>query len=300
MGARWPDINRLHMLVEFDRLGSLAAVSESLSYSSSAVSQQMSTLQREVGVGLVRKRGKALELTEAGHLMVSVAKRVLLELEEAETRVAELGAAVGGRLKVACLQTVAQGLLPAAIELLAERHSQLTIDLVQDETLESLESLIGGAVHVAIAERYETMADRVHDDVTQLDLFTEPMFLATTVGHEKQDGGAALLAQAHWVLEPRSSPCGRWAVDWCRRQGFEPHIRYESSDLLTHVRFIERDLAVGFLPKLLAPHVPPSVQLLPLAAPQTRTVFLSTRTATRRHPAVKALHEALVEVHQRA
>ncbi|WP_018600025.1 LysR family transcriptional regulator [Mycobacterium sp. 155] len=297
----WPDIGRLHMLVEFERLGSLAAVAESLSYSSSAVSQQMTTLQKEVGAELVRKRGKALELTDQGRLMAQIAKHVLLELETARTAIAASSETIHGQLRVACLQTVTQVLLPETIVDLRKRFPDFSIELVQGESLESLESLVGGAVSVAIAERFDTFTDRVRTDLTSVELFTEPMSLITRVGAlplhaadatDEQSWREALSA-ADWVFEPLSSPSGQWALEWCRRQGFEPRVRYESGDLLSHLRLIERGLAFGFIPHIIAATLPRGIAMHPLDATQTRTVYLSTWTATADHPGVIELTRGL-------
>lgn len=298
VAPRWPDINRLHILVEFDRLGSLAAVAKSLSFTSSAVSQQMSKLQKEVGVELVRKRGKALELTEQGHFMVQVATRVLLELENAVSEVAGEAARVSGVLRIGALQTVIQKLLPEALELLAERYPMLTVELVQEEMPESVDRLIGGTVNVAIVEQFDAITDTVHRDMVRYSLFEEPMMLACRDDSIDSDLDPETLAGQRWVFEPGPSPAGRWAVDWCRRRGFEPCVRFESPDLLSHLRLIERGLAVGFVPHIMRGDVPQNLRLHRLPGAQ-REVFLSTGVSTSRHPAVLELVTLLRRLHQR-
>ncbi|MFT3943361.1 MAG: LysR family transcriptional regulator [Ancrocorticia sp.] len=284
------------MLIEFERLGSLAAVAESLSYSKSAVSQQMATLQKEVGAELVLKRGKALELTDQGHAMVRVAKKVLRELEDATTAIAREQGTLSGMLRIACLQSVTQKLLPQAISLLSERHPQLSIELVQDETIESVQSLIGGTVHVAIGEQFENVTVPLHQNVALIDLFSEPMMMAARP--DVMDLGASVdqLAKQRWVLEPPSSPCGRWALDWCRRRGFEPRVQFVSEDLLSHIRLIEHGLAVGFLPHLVSPDVSDRVSMHAVTD-GTRQVHLSTRVPMCEHPAVLELAETLQDLH---
>src|ERR671931_198093 len=77
------DPRRLAVLREFAAQGTIARAAEALSFTPSAVSQQLSQLQREAGVQLFRKTGRRLELTDAGRTLV--ARAVELFEAEAET-----------------------------------------------------------------------------------------------------------------------------------------------------------------------------------------------------------------------
>ncbi|MEO8222004.1 MAG: LysR family transcriptional regulator, partial [Specibacter sp.] len=63
------ELHQLQMLRELGELGSVKAVAETLSVTSSAVSQQISLLQRQVDTPLTRKDGRNLVLTEAGQVL---------------------------------------------------------------------------------------------------------------------------------------------------------------------------------------------------------------------------------------
>ena len=57
------DVRKLRLLRELGRLGTIAAVADAFSYTPSAVSQQLSALEREAGVPLLRRVGRRVELT---------------------------------------------------------------------------------------------------------------------------------------------------------------------------------------------------------------------------------------------
>ena len=82
------DVRRLRLLVELSRRGTLAAVAEALAYSPSSVSQQLSQLEKEVGVPLLVQVGRRAQLTPQAELLVGHAQAVLERLEEAEADVA--------------------------------------------------------------------------------------------------------------------------------------------------------------------------------------------------------------------
>ena len=88
------DVRRLRLLRELQTRGTVTAVAEALSYTPSAVSQQLATLEREAGVPLVERHGRRLRLTDAGRGLAGHAGAVIERLELAE---AELAAAAAAR-----------------------------------------------------------------------------------------------------------------------------------------------------------------------------------------------------------
>src|SRR5829696_8217781 len=95
------DVRRLRLLSELHERGTVTAVAEALSYTPSAVSQQLATLEREAGVALLERDGRRLRLTDAGRLLVEHAEAVIARLELAESELAAAaGEGVAGRVRV--------------------------------------------------------------------------------------------------------------------------------------------------------------------------------------------------------
>lgn len=82
------EIRHLAVLRELGERGSLAAVARALHVSSSAISQQISVLQRQAGVPLTEKRGRRLVLTPAGTALAAAAADVSRALARADEAVA--------------------------------------------------------------------------------------------------------------------------------------------------------------------------------------------------------------------
>ncbi|MDA0636788.1 LysR family transcriptional regulator, partial [Nonomuraea sp. MCN248] len=68
------DPRKLHLLRELSRRGTIAAVAEAAAFTPSAVSQQLSALEREAGVPLLERTGRTVTLTPAGWLLVGHAQ----------------------------------------------------------------------------------------------------------------------------------------------------------------------------------------------------------------------------------
>ena len=126
-------LKRLHLLVELSRRGTIAAVAEALSYSPSAVSQQLSALEKEAGATLLEPVGRRVRLTPEAEMLVTHAEAVLAELERAETGLEASRTTVGGRLRVAAFQTAVLSLVPAALTTLHREHPRLRVEVAQLE-----------------------------------------------------------------------------------------------------------------------------------------------------------------------
>ncbi len=102
------------------------------------------------------------------------------------------------------------------------------------------------------------------------------------------------LADHPWVMEPEGTAARHWATALCRDAGFEPDVRFETTDLLLHLRLVEQKHAAAFLPDLLWTGRPPTVALRQLPrGRRARRIFTVVRRGRSRHPAVLACRDAL-------
>src|SRR4029079_13739467 len=78
------EVRKLRVLRELSERGTIAATAEALSFTPSAISQQLSALERETGVELLAREGRRLTLTEPARRLVARTDEVLAALEAAE------------------------------------------------------------------------------------------------------------------------------------------------------------------------------------------------------------------------
>src|SRR4051812_40166847 len=109
------DVQRLRLLRELERRGTLAEVARALSYSPSAISQQLSQLEAETGVRLLERVGRGVRLTEQARVLTAHTDVILERLELAEADLAASLDDVAGTLRVASFQTVLLALVPATL-----------------------------------------------------------------------------------------------------------------------------------------------------------------------------------------
>ena len=311
------DVRRLRLLVELSQRGTLSAVADALSYSPSSVSQQLSQLEKEVGVPLLVQVGRRVQLTPQAELLVGHAQVVLERLEEAEADVARSLTTVGGTVRIAVFQSAAHAVVPQALTLLAAEHPALRVEVTEREPELALFDVAARDFDLVVAEQYPGYTRPLHPELDRVPLAQDAIRLALPPAHAPagrgtpagrgapqarietpsadpaDPAGLAAAASMPWVMEPRGTASREWAEQLCRQAGFEPDVRFETADLMAHIRLIRSGNAAGLLPDLVWAGERPSVRLSPLPGDPQRAVFSSTRRAAARRPAVVAARDAL-------
>ncbi|WP_328875560.1 LysR substrate-binding domain-containing protein [Streptomyces sp. NBC_00287] len=294
------DLHRLRLLRELKHRGTLAAVATALSYAPSSVSQQLSQLEAEVGVPLLEPVGRRVRLTAQAEILVAHTEAVLERLERAEADIAASLTDLTGTLRIASFQTAALALVPTALGLLRDQHPQLRVHVTHMEPEKALPALQARDFDLVLAEEYPGNPNPRPAELEQKDLLDDPLYLALPQPTDTGDADgptAALrsLADHPWVMEPEDTAARHWAMTLCRSVGFEPDVRFETTDLLLHQRLVEQKHAAAFLPGLVWSGQPPTITLHRLPRGQrTRRIFTVARRGRSRHPAVQACRDALL------
>lgn len=291
-------MKRLRLLWELDVRGTVAAVAEALSYSPSAISQQLALLEREAGVPLLRRVGRTLELTPAAHALVAETHELLAGLERAEAALHRAHAEVSGTVRLAVFQTAMLALMPQVLERLHRTHPALRVEMVQHEPAAGLEETWARGFDLVVAEQYPGHAAPHFAGLDRQPLLADRIsFAAPEIGvGDPEFARVHSLADAAalpWVMEPEGAASRHWALQTCRSAGFEPDIRYETADLQAHVRLVETGNAVALLPGLVHSGAALRMRRIDLAGEPQRTVFTAARAAAFGYPALEAVRDAL-------
>ncbi len=286
------DLHRLRLLRELARLGTINAVAQALSYSPSAVSQQLATLERETGTVLLEPDGRRVRLTPSAQVLVEHAEVLLAQAQRAQADLARAASEPMGRLRVGAFQSAVLTLIPPALLALQARHPDLRIEVSELEPETALPALVSGDLDLVIAEEYPGHELPRAAQIERSTLLADPLRLVTP----RAWGSVALadLAERPFVLEPEGTTSRTWSLTECRRAGFEPDVRYASTDLQIHVRLVECGLAAALLPDLCGAHVRPGLRIHDLRGQPEREIFWSVRAGAMHHPNVQVFTQALV------
>jgi DNA-binding transcriptional LysR family regulator len=144
------NVGRLRVLIEVARQGSFSAAADTLSYTQSAVSQQIATLEAETGTTLLERHPRGVRLTAAGEALVQHAEGILARLEAAEAELAAIAGLRAGRLRMASFPTAGATLMPLAIATFRSRHPDIVLTLSEGEPEQIAPRLRAGELDLAL------------------------------------------------------------------------------------------------------------------------------------------------------
>jgi len=292
------DVRRMRVLKSVAEEGSIAAAAQALSFTPSAVSQQIATLEREAGVSLVERGPRSIRLTDAGRALVEHTEGILASLEAAEAEIQAIAGVRGGILRLASFPTAYATIMPAAIAEFRSRHPAVELTLTEADPLMSLARVKSGELDLALLYEYDYVP-LPEEDALERDILTDdPIRVLLPRGHRETRRRAVsldTLAEERWITSTARSSCHEFVSRACRAAGFEPSIGFESDDHGVWQGLVAAGVGVALAPDLALEHLHPGVEARPVALqPLKRRIYTAYR-AGGRSPAIDAMLEVLRE-----
>jgi DNA-binding transcriptional LysR family regulator len=222
------DLRRIMLLRDLADLGTLTAVAERRSISSSAVSQQLRVLEDETGAILFRRDGRTLGLTRSGRVLVEHARIILGAVDDAMSALAATRDQVSGQIAVASFNLGVPTFAAPLIRRLSTAEPHLQLRLQQADTDDALRLLRQGEVDIAITYRCDFEAQDVLSGLSREVLLVEPfVLLAPAELHARvRSRGLAALAEQSWVTGLANSILDTALLRAAERAGFTPQITH--------------------------------------------------------------------------
>lgn len=148
------DVQRLKVLREVAEHGSFTAAARALSYTPSAISQQIAVLEREAGATLVERGPRGVTLTEPGRLLAKEADEILGRLAAAELELQALAGLRAGLLRLGWFATAGATLMPRAIAAFQQRCPDIELQLLQGDPDECIPRLRARELELALDDRW--------------------------------------------------------------------------------------------------------------------------------------------------
>jgi len=288
------DVRRLRTLREVALHGTIRAAAESLSFTPSAVSQQLSALEREVGCQLLERRGRSVHLTAAGRVLVERAEPILAQLADAEAEAKAVAGTGESPVRIASFAS-------AAASIVADAAAAGTLDahIVEVDPRVGFARLKAGEVDVAILWEYDFVPLRVSGAVELVPLFDDPIDVVMPRSHPAAGGPdveLADLADEPWINSTEASSCHPFLQRACVAAGFEPRIAAETVDHRTLHHLVASGVGLAVIPVLSQLDLPPSLVARPIrTSPPKRRIHAAFRRASAADPRVQRALERLQE-----
>src|SRR6478672_5841186 len=172
------NVGRLNAFREVVARGSFSEAADALSYSQSAVSQAIATLEGEAGMPLIERARGGARPTAAGAALAGHVNGILAQMETAEDELTAIAAGRGGHLRTASFPTAGATLMPQAIAGFRASHPGVEISLAEGDPEEIGPRLRAGEFDLALLFEFEGVGERLSAGLRRFDLLEDPLHLA--------------------------------------------------------------------------------------------------------------------------
>ncbi|WP_405837890.1 LysR family transcriptional regulator [Streptomyces sp. NBC_01518] len=290
------NLERLRTLDALARHGSVSGAAEGLHVTTSAVSQQMSKLEREVGQQLLAKNGRGVRLTDAGRLLAEHAGRILSQVELAQADLEAQRGQVVGELRISAFPTAARGLFPTALAALRARHPALRVRSTELEPENGIAGVVRGDLDLAVVLDWYNKPMPLPDGLVKAPILDDPADVAMPAGHPlagRDEVDLGEFADDEWITWAEGEFCHEWLMFTLRSRGIEPIIGHRAAETHTQLGLVAAGLGVCVVPLLGRNPMPAGVVTVPLKQRVRRHVYVVWRADADRRPSIRAAVEAL-------
>ncbi|HET7327540.1 MAG TPA: LysR family transcriptional regulator [Nocardioidaceae bacterium] len=292
------DLRRLQVLRAIQRHGSVTAAAQAMHLTPSAASQQVRQLSHDLGVALLRPRGRGVELTPAAHTLLTHADAIHARWEQAQSDLRGHAEQAADSVQVCGFATAVSALLAPAVAEVGSAEPQLTVRIQEAEPAECFDLLFAEEADAAIVQAVPGDAPPSDASFDVQPLLDDPLDLLVPVVHPLADERNVSLdaaAREPWVLGAVGGSSQQIVEVACSAAGFSPAIAHHAVDWGAVCALVAEGLGVALVPRLARlPAQHPAVRV-PLRGDPTpsRRILTATRRGGRDHPAVRRVLAAV-------
>ena len=286
------DLRRLQILAALEAEGTMRAAAARLHMSTSAISQQMTLLEREVSLPLLERVGRRVRLNEAGKALVAHYREISAAVEAAETSLSLYHTDVRGTVAISTFPSFCSTILPHALNALRRAYPALETIVRDMEPVESVARLRSGDIDVAVVD---DLHDVRFDGVVSSVLARDEIVLCLPADYEPMPAAPIRLedlADERWVFDSEGSAFEVFTRALCRAAGFEPRVMGHCSNLIAMLGLVRAGCGVALMSELNLGRETEDLLVRRLEPTCSRDVLVLTRTSGLT-PAVRAVIKEL-------
>ena len=259
------DTHRIRVFRSVMASGSIQAAADNLGYTPSAISQQISALQKETGLTLFEREGRGLSATAAARALVANTNELMGQLSRLDRVVADLREGRSGRLTIGYFASAGAEWMPTLARRLTTELPDLTLELVLTEVPEYTGATLDIDIVVNVPGAHDPPGAR------RVPLVADPYVAILPADHPLAgvgEVGLAQLAGDTWIRNDLpNTAVARILAAACEAAGFQPRYAVQAQDHYTAIAFVKAGVGITVLPQLAAHVIPKQVRVLPITAP---------------------------------
>lgn len=232
----------------------LLRAAEKLHIAQPSLSQQLSKLEKELGVLLFQRNTSSVELTYAGEKFVEQAQGIIDAVELLRQEMSDISQLRTGRVMVGSMPITGAHLLPHVLPVFKSKYSEVEITLLEDSSMNLEKLTASGQTDLSLLSlplEIPTLAYEVLGE-ERIDLAVPPGHLLA--GREPLGIRTSLaeLKDESFIVLKEGQGFRKMTVELCREAGFEPRIVFESNNMETVQSLVAAGMGVTLVPHFIA------------------------------------------------
>ncbi|SMG41141.1 LysR family transcriptional regulator [Agreia pratensis] len=245
------DVNQLALLRELAERGSVTEVAYALGKTPSAVSQQLRTLQRQMGTVLVERVGRGVRLTDAGHALAESSVRVATAIAEAEATWSAFQGGASGTVRMAIFYSAAELLVPGLLTRM-RAHSGIALEISDRDVSQDDFAALTSDFDVVVAHRSDDVLPPDRERLSVVPLLREPLDVALPLDHHlatRSRVSPADVIGENWIGVPIDFPLDRVLQAMSAQAGTAARVVHRTTHLPLAEKLVAAGHGVALLPR---------------------------------------------------
>jgi DNA-binding transcriptional LysR family regulator len=286
-------LRQLRVFLAVAKHRSFSRAAEEVAVSQSAVSLAIQQLETELGVRLLDRTTRQVRMTSVGQTLAATGSRLIAELDTTRKELRDIGEQHRGRVVMACVPSVAGGLMPKCVEYCAEKWPEVSFAIEDIAAKDVVAKVQRGDIEFGLSGG-EIDASELHIE----SLMRDPFLLVCRHDDALAEGKTVSwtkLSERRLVMLNNTSGSRQQIVDTLASAGVRSEIFLELAQPSSVLAMVEAGLGVAVVPELVAPYIGhPTLTTRKLVKPSvSRTIFLLRRRDRSLSPAASAVWSAL-------
>ncbi|WAH36182.1 LysR family transcriptional regulator [Alicyclobacillus dauci] len=248
------DLRQLHYFLAVANHLSFSKASQALHVSQPTLSKMVKNLEDELGLVLIDRSTRRMQLTDAGTVVQSHAETVFRSLHDLNTALSDVTHMRRGSIKLGLPPVIGASFFPRIIAEFHRLHPQVRIQLVEEGGKMVESSLLTGSIDVGV------VVLPVEDDMFKVvPLVERELKLVVHVSHrfsQADEVPLGALQGESFIIFRKGFSLYHHIREACIREGFEPRVDYESSQWDFIGEMVASNLGIAFLPETVCARLP--------------------------------------------
>jgi len=291
------NIRDLKYLVAVHDLNNFSKAAERCFVSQPTLSGQLKKLEDELGTSLIERSTRQVLFTSVGEKIVSMAREVLLTVENIQTTAKASDDPMQGDFHIGLIPTVGPFLLPLLMPVLSNEYPQAKFFLYELKTEELVQKLLKGDLDAAILAKVDWKYP-----VHEFALYTEQMFLAVNENDalaDRQKSVNLSVLEDRSVLMLEDGHCLReQALGFCFTAGAREDERFKATSMDTLLHMVAAGAGMTLIPELATRKPVQGVRFLAFVDPQPqREIVMISRNHSARKQALETIAQCACDTY---